>query len=717
MIGYPAVGIKGICCFQSLISAQTFELYLPQLSNMKNKYLFSSWTNLVCLALWIYAFGVSGESIDWPKHGLSSEERRYSPMAQIHSGNVSELSLAWAKKLSTVRGIEATPLAIGGVLYYSLPWSMVQATDASTGETLWTWDPRIDKAVWGRKACCDVVNRGVAYSEGHIFASTLDGRLVCLKASDGKLVWSVDTFKQAKGDYSITGAPRVIGNNVIIGNGGAEYGVRGFVTAYDLQTGEQRWRFYTVPGNPKEGFESEALEKAAETWRGEWWTFGGGGTCWDSMAYDEDLNLVYVGTGNASAWPRTWRNPDDDWSDNLYLSCILAIEADTGELKWHYQTTPGDNWDYTAVQQIMLTTLEIEGRERRVLMQAPKNGFFYVLDRATGELISAEPYTEVNWATKIDLASGRPVETANSDYSQEPKDIKPGPLGGHNWQSMSYHPGHRLVYIPTIETGMIYRERDRHEFRAGKWNVGVTFDNPESKSNEGYLGSLLAWDPVRQKAAWKIAHPNVYNGGTLATGGDLVFQGNGEAEFVAYHAGTGQALWRYFTGTAIIAPPITYMIEGTQYISVLAGWGGAYGLGSPPSGKAQAYLQEGILYTFKLNGRGESPRLTKRQREIPDLKSSGLVADVAKAKRGRDLYYDNCVFCHDAVDGQGGAISDLATTSVAYHKLWPQIVQEGILARSKGMPAFKQTLSDDESTDIQHYIIQQALRLFDEKPQ
>jgi quinohemoprotein ethanol dehydrogenase len=282
---------------------------------------------------------------------------------------------------------------------------------------------------------------------------------------------------------------------------------------------------------------------------------------------------------------------------------------------------------------------------------------------------------------------------------------------------MSYHPGYRLVYIPTIETGMIYRERDRHGLRAGKWNVGVTFDNPASKSNTDYSGSLLAWDPVRQRAAWKIAHPNVYNGGTLATAGDLVFQGNGEAELVAYHAGTGQVLWRYFTGTAIIAPPVTYTIKGIQYVAVLAGWGGAYGLDSPPSGKAQEYFQEGILYTFKLEGQGAAPRLTKLNREISDLKSAGFSVDIESAKKGRNLYFDNCVFCHGSVDGQGGALPDLATTSVSYHQLWPQLVMEGILARSKGMPAFKEFLTDEESSAIQHYIIQETQKLYDEQSQ
>ena len=659
--------------------------------------------------------GSFAQDADWSSYGRTAYEDRFSPLGQINAENVSRLGVAWAKKLSTVRGIEATPLVIGGVLYYSLPWSAVQATDALTGATLWTWDPGVDKALWGRKACCDVVNRGVAFATGRIFASTLDGRLVCLQAADGKVVWEVNTIPE-EGVYTITGAPRILGDLVIIGNGGAEYGVRGYVTAYDLKSGAQRWRFYTVPGDPAKGFESEAMEAAAKTWNGEWWKFGGGGTCWDAFAYDAELNLVYVGTGNASAWPRSWRNPDEDWGDNLYLSSIVALNAQTGQLAWYYQTTPGDNWDYTAVQQMILATLSIEGKERKVLMQAPKNGFFYVLDRVTGELLSAEPYTEVNWASHIDRATGRPVETANSDYSRGPKDIKPGPLGGHNWQAMSYHPGYRLVYIPTIETGMIYHESPRRDFEPGTWNIGVTFDTPDSKSNEGYLGSLLAWDPVKQRSAWKIAHPNVYNGGTLATAGDLVFQGNGEAELVAYHAGTGQVLWKHFTGTAIIAPPVTYRIDGTQHVTVLAGWGGARGLGNPPSGKAQEYFQEGILYTFKLDGQGTPPSLTRSSREIPDLRAAGLVADAQEASRGRALYFEHCVFCHGPVDGQGGVIPDLATTPVAYHRMWSQLVLDGILARSKGMPGFKGQLTENESRAIQQFVIQETLGLEQERP-
>lgn len=655
---------------------------------------------------------LSAEDVNWLRHGSTAHEDRFSSLQQINAGNVPQLGLAWAKKLGTLNGIEATPLVVDGVMYYSLPWSAVQAVDAVSGKQLWHWDPGVDRAVWGQRACCDVVNRGVAFDRGKIYASTLDGRLVCLRAEDGAVLWEVDTLPKV-GVYTITGAPRIVGESVIIGNGGAEFGVRGYVTAYELNSGKQLWRFYTVPGDPAKGFESEAMEKAAKTWSGKWWEFGGGGTCWDSFAFDPELNLVYVGTGNASPWPRTWRNAEgEQWGDNLYLSSIVALNAKTGKMVWFYQTTPGDNWDYTAVQQMILTTLHFEGEDRKVLMQAPKNGFFYVLDRETGELLSAKPYTEVNWASHIDMNTGRPVETANSDYSRGPKDIKPGPFGGHNWHAMSYHPGHRLVYIPTIESGMVYREREHKKFDAGHWNVGVTFDNEDSKSNEGYLGSLLAWDPVKQRAAWKIAHPSQYNGGTLATAGNLVFQGNGEAEFIAYHAGTGQVLWKHFTGTAIIAPPITYSVDGVQYVAVLAGWGGAYGKGNPPSGRAAQYRQEGIVFAFKLNGQAPLPRLSKQNRSVPDLQSEGWSAIAEKARRGRELYIDQCRFCHGPIDGKAGVIPDLATTQSSYHKIWSEIVFDGVLAQTKGMPAFKDRLTKEDVRSIQHYVIQETLRVY-----
>lgn len=369
---------------------------------------------------------------EWLTHGRDYAETRFSPLNSIHAGNVKRLGLAWSFDTETTRGLEATPLIASGILYSTASWSIVFALDARTGKLRWRWDPEVARS-YGQRACCDVVNRGVALYEGRIFASVLDGRLAALDAASGKLLWQVQTTDPSQ-PYTITGAPRVVKGKVIIGNGGAEYGVRGYVSAYDAATGKLAWRFYTVPGDPSKSFESPAMERAAKTWKGEWWKIGGGGTVWDAFAYDPSADLLYVGTGNGSPWDRNLRSPGG--GDNLYLSSILALRPDTGELVWHYQTTPGDSWDYTAVQQMILTDLNIGGKRREVLMQAPKNGFFYVLDRRTGELLSADPFVKVTWAKGIDMATGRPVENPDARYEKGVQLLWPGPLGGHNWQSM-----------------------------------------------------------------------------------------------------------------------------------------------------------------------------------------------------------------------------------------------------------------------------------------
>ncbi len=647
---------------------------------------------------------------DWLSYGLTQAENRFSPLKQIHKENIHQLGLAWSKKLGTTRGVEATPIVVNEVMYISLPWSSVMAIDCRSGKTIWAWDPQVDRAIYGRRACCDVVNRGVAFYKGKIFVGVLDGRLVALDAQTGKPVWEKVTFDQSK-DYTITGAPRVFDGKVVIGNGGAEYGVRGVITAYFCKTGKMAWRTYTVPGNPKLGFESPDMEKAAKTWSGEWWIAGGGGTCWDSFAYDPELKLLYVGTGNASPWTRKARNKTKNKQDNLYLSSILALDPDNGRIVWYYQTTPGDNWDYTAVQQMILAELKWKGVQRKVLMQAPKNGFFYVLDRITGELLAADPYTKITWAEGVDLKTGRPIETDNSDYSISPKEIKPGPHGGHNWQAMSYNPDRKLVYIPTIESSMIYKDDPNWEYKSGFWNVAVDFDTDNPSNLHLPQGGLIAWDPIKRKRVWGVNHINEYNGGTLATAGDLIFQGTGEADFIAYDAKSGNKLWSYFTGTAIIAPAVTYHVNGQQYVSVLAGWGGSHGLRNPPSGKAAKYFQEGILYTFSLGGKGRQPELFKH----PRIKLTGPQINIKLnqeyAKKGESLYKKNCSTCHGPIDGKAGIIPDLATTPPEMHQIWHQIVSDGILAASRGMPGFKDRLTNEEILFIQHFVTGESISL------
>ncbi len=644
---------------------------------------------------------------DWMSPGLNQAEDRFSPLDQIDSENVQNIGLAWAKKLGTTRGVETTPIVINEVMYITLTWSAVMAIDCRSGETLWTWDPQVDRAVWGIKACCDVVNRGLAFFKGKLYVGVLDGRLVALNASTGSVVWERQTFDPEM-QYSITGAPRIFDGKVVIGNGGAERGVRGFISAYDAESGELAWKTYMVPGNPKLGFESPDMEKAAETWQGEWWTAGGGGTCWDSFAYDPELNLLYVGTGNGSPWTRFARNQTWEPLDNLYLSSILALNPDTGRIVWYYQTTPGDNWDFTATQHMILADIDWEGSTRQVLMQAPKNGFFYVLDRKTGELLAADPYIEMNWAEGVDLKTGRPIETEHADYSKSPKEIKPSQAGGHSWHPMSFNPEYNLVYIPVLENTRVFKHDPDWKYRPGKANHAMDIDTEPRKDVRRYQGGLIAWDPVKRKRVWVVDHTSIINGGTLASAGDLVFQGNADGEIVAYDAKTGKRLWSYFTGTAIMAPPVTYLVDGVQHVSVAAGWGGGMGQRIPPGDKAIEYFQEGILYTFKLDGEGAPIELIKNPRSKvtgPDL---NFEVDEALAKTGRKVYLDNCFRCHGPLDGKAGSIPDLTASPQGIHDIWQNIVHDGILATAKGMPKFGGELSPEDITSVQHYVVRES---------
>jgi len=633
---------------------------------------------------------------DWLTHGRNYGETRFSPLKQISDGNVSKLGLAWSFDTNTNRGLEATPLIVDGVMYTTGSWSMVFAIEAHTGKQLWQYDPQVPRN-YGTKACCDVVNRGVAFYRGKVYLGTLDGRMVALDAATGKVVWEVVTVDQSK-PYTITGAPRVVKGKVVIGNGGAEYGVRGYVTAYDAETGKLAWRFYTVPGDPSQPFESPAMEKAAKTWKGEWWKVGGGGTAWDSMAYDPELDLLYVGTGNGSPWNPQLRSKGE--GDNLYLSSILALRPDTGELVWHYQTTPGDAWDYTATQHMILADLNISGRQRQVLMQAPKNGFFYVLDRKTGELISAEPYIPTTWAKGIDKQTGRPIENPGVRYENSPVPQKPGPLGGHNWQPMSYNPQTGLVYIPAQENAFYYGQMPDFQYRPGTWNTGVNFGISTEVPKELFPGHLLAWDPVAQKERWRAQYPMMWNGGLLSTAGNLVFQGTSDGRFVAYSADKGAKLWEVKVGTGIIASPVTYEVGGVQYVSIMAGWGGSFAL---TGGSIGLPATPGRLLTFALNGKQQLPEaIALKMPEVTPIESKASAATVAK---GAVLFAQNCAVCHGVVAfGGGGVLPDLRFSRPAIFDSYQKIVLDGALS-DVGMPSFKQWLKPEEVDAIRAYVI------------
>lgn len=646
------------------------------------------------------------EPENWMSLGRNFEQQQYAPTNQINAANVGSLGLAWESRAIQTRGrvhrgLEATPIVVDGVMYTTGAWSIVYALDAKTGEELWHYDPEVDGA-FDRIACCDVVNRGVQVWQGKVYVGSFDGYLIALDAATGAELWKVDTFTDRDRDYSITSAPQIAGDKIIIGNGGADFGVRGYITAYNLETGEQAWRFFIVPGDPDNGYEHPEMAMAAETWDpNSDWESGGGGTAWGQLAYDPTLNLLYVGTGNSAPYPIWLRSPNG--GDNLFLSSILAINPDTGRMVWHYQTTPGEIWDYTATQNIILADLEIDGAMRKVLMQAPKNGFFYVLDRETGELLGADKYVHATWASHIDMETGRPMGTEAGDYRDEPKMIYPWDIGGHSWQPMSFSPQSGLAYIPVIEAGMVYTTNDDYKYKRGVWNVGIFFT-----ADTLHTEMLKAWDPVKNEEAWRVPLAGVGNGGILSTGGNLVFQGTATGQFVVYNAKTGEALKSIDVGTGIMAAPITYTIDGEQYVAVMAGFGGALIDYFVEENAAYKYENFGRVLAFKLDG-DDVPLPPKRV--IPDVPEppARTLTDASIAK-GSALYYTYCVFCHGGTSGGRYSLyPDLTRMPAATHNIFNQIVLDGAL-KDLGMASFADVLSEADAAAIQDFLVSEQAR-------
>ena len=649
----------------------------------------------------------------WMTVGRTYSEQRYSPLSAINAETVGRLGLAWSAELDTDRGQEATPLIVDGVLYTSTAWSKVLAFDAASGEPLWSYDPRVDGSL-AFTACCDVVNRGVAIWAGKVFVGALDGRLIALDAATGAEVWSVVTVDQSK-PYTITGAPRVVKGKVLIGNGGAEYGVRGYLSAYDAETGQLVWRFYTTPnpdGKPDGAASDQVMaSKAGATWfDGVWKHSGGGGTVWDAMAYDPALDLLYFGVGNGSPWNHLRRSGGK--GDNLFLASIVAVKPDNGEYVWHYQTTPGETWDYTATQHIILADLTIDGRQRQVLMQAPKNGFFYVLDRADGSLISAKNYVEVNWATGIG-PDGRPVERPEARYDREKNValVSPSPYGGHGWPPMAFEPTEGLVFIPAMELAFPYGDDGEVPYRDGHLNLGIDLDLlalPDDAATRAAIkasskGKLIAWDPVKQEARWTVDHPHFWNAGVLATAGGLVFQGSAEGQLAAYSTRDGRRVWSYDAGNGIIAAPATYAIDGEQFLAVMVGFGGAGPMLSawvlPDRSR-----RPGRLLVFKLGGTATVTPYPRPEPVTIDLTGASSAGD---ATAGLTLYNNNCLHCHGP-NASGRYLPDLKTSPMLLSAdAFKSVVIDGARA-AQGMVSFSRYLTADQAESIRAYILTEA---------
>jgi len=502
----------------------------------------------------------------WPVYGGDNGNQRYSQGSQITPANVSKLNVKWALQLGSNRSQESSPILVGDTLYVTSSFGPknVFAVNAKTGEVRWKWSPEMPKGV-EQYACCDVNNRGVAYNDGKIFVGRLDAKVTALDAKSGKEMWTQTVVDYTQG--SVITSPPVVAKNVIItGFGGGEYGVRGALVALDQATGKEVWRTHTVPvGN----------EKNADTWKGDTGKTGGG-AAWNVGSYDPKLNLVYYGTSNPGPWTAVVRGNDS--SDigkftNLYTASVIAMNPDTGNIVWHYQFTPHDAWDYDGVNELVFADLPVDGKKVPVIMQANRNGFFYVIDRANGKLISAKNFVPTNWATGIDLKTGMPIEAANNEkrprLKKWAKDICPNLVGGKNWMPMSYNPKTGLVYIPTMNLCMDL-EGIQEEYKRGQFYLGVNFDL-DKPGPGGYLGGLKAWDPVAQKEVWFIKDDLPFNGGTMTTTTGLVFAGDIKGTFRAHDAKTGKELWKFNTGSGISAAPISYTLDGKQYVAVTSG--------------------------------------------------------------------------------------------------------------------------------------------------
>ena len=645
----------------------------------------------------------------WLTYGQTYREQRFSTLDQITRDNVQDLALAWYKPIGGPRErMQGTPLVVDGVMYATNGWGVIYALDAATGEEIWTHDPQTDRTYVKYSCCGGVANRGVAVYKGKVYAGLFDGRLVAVDAATGQGVWDVDTWHpSALGRFNITGAPRAAAGKVFIGQGSSESGRRrGYVSAYDAETGELAWRFYLVPGDPSKPFEHPEMEMAAKTWGGEWWKMGGGGTAWNSLVYDGELNLLYIGVGNGAPWSRQVRSPGG--GDDLFLTAIVAVDADTAEMKWYYQTVPGDNWDYSSAMDIALGELTVDGVERKVLLQAPKNGFFYVIDRETGELLRAHPYTDtIDWATHVDMETGRPIENPDVVFEERPQWITPANAGAHNWEPMSWDQDRGVMYFYYHDYANFYAlpeefvETGAYTIREWGLSLGVASGPYRQKLQDQAgprpedKGFLVAFDPLSGEKVWENRLPSAFNGGVLATTTGLLFHGGGRGDFAAYDADNGEKLWKFDAYGSFSSSIISYEIDDTQYVATMVGG-------------STRYDQPGTLLVFALDGEATLLKPPERDLSIPE--QPPLTADAETIDRGNTLYHDHCALCHRGL-GQTAIVAtaspDLRRMSPEVHEDFMGIVQDGLLPL--GMPGYADVFDEEATTAIHQFVISKAL--------
>jgi quinohemoprotein ethanol dehydrogenase len=671
---------------------------------------------------------------NWLTSGRDQEGTYYSPLTRINSRNVSKLGFAWQYDLGTFRGQEATPIVVDGVMYTSGTWGYVYAVDAATGKQIWRYDPGA-RHLAARHPCCDLVNRGVAVWKGRVYVASVDGRLHALDAATGQKIWEADTIANHKLPYSSTGAPEIAGNLVVIGNSGGDMsygGVRGYVSAYDLATGAFKWRVYTVPPEPGSRYETPEIAAADRTWDSPRDPkFKGGGTAWDGFAYDPALDLVYFGTGNAAPYDPRQVGPSN--LDELYTASILAVHADSGQLAWHYQTTPHDRWDFDSVQKLVMADLPIDGKSRQTIMQASKNGFFYVLDRKSGELLSATSYTYVNWASGVDPKTGRPTVTPQGDWYSEPKNVYPSWAGGHTWNPMSYSLKTHLMYIPVLDVPSVWVDMVGNggtvKYIDGFFTVNGIFPDdtysaddlrkmfgpmPDLKSlasmRKGKLVRelLRAWDPVAGKTVWERETSSGirgYDGGVMSTASNLVFQGRGSGELWVYAADSGKVLKTIQTGSHIMAAPMTYIVKGEQFVALQTGYGGAaISVGSiPPSSAALKYQNVNRIIAFKLGGPAVPTPAARIEAafEKPPAQS----ASAQSIQSGETLFVQECSRCH--VFGPSVTPDLRKIAPVLSASAFKDIVLRGAVAPT-GMERFDDVLTEEDADNIRAYLIDQA---------